>query len=383
MVMRVPVNPAFFPWAIERARGDVEALAHRFPKLGEWVQGQAQPTLKQLEEFAKATHAPVGFFFLPEPPEERLPLSDFRTLEGKEIASPSADLLDTIYICEQRQEWYRDFARSMGEPTLPFVGSLTTETPPVEAARIIVQQLRFELKARKDCKNWGEALRALVTHCEDLGILVMIDGVVANNTHRVLDPQEFRGFCLVDEYAPLVFINGADSKSAQMFTLMHELAHLWLGEGGVSNSALNSTGQKQIEVWCNAVAAEILVPLLDLKREFNPLLEVEEELARLRKAFKVSSLVILRRLLDLGALSRAQFSVLYGQELARLSQVKSEKSSGGNFYHTEAVRVSRRFATALLISTYEGNTLFRDASRLLGIKKSATVDEFASRLGVH
>lgn len=254
MVVRVEVNPEFFPWAIERARGDPEEFAQRFPKLPEWIAGEAQPTLKQLEKFAAATHAPVGFFFLPEPPKEPLPIADFRTLGGAAVESPSADLLDTIYVCQQRQEWYRDFARTAGEAPLRFVGTLTTATPPSKAARVIREALQFDLEARKRCPTWTEALRQLVTNGEDAGILVMISGIVGSNTTRVLNPEEFRGFCLVDDRAPVVFVNGADSKSAQMFTLMHEVAHLWLGSTGLCGKANGSS----VESWCDQVARELL-----------------------------------------------------------------------------------------------------------------------------
>jgi Zn-dependent peptidase ImmA (M78 family) len=383
MAVRVPVNPEFFPWAVHRARGDMEDFALRFPKLTAWMAEGEQPTLKQLEKFAAATHAPIGFFFLPKPPHEALPIADFRTVGSAEVESPSADLLDTIYVCQQRQEWYREFSRSVGALRAAFVGSLTTATDTTEAAALITRELGFSLEVRKACKSWNEALRHLVTRCEASGILVMVSGIVGSNTKRVLDPEEFRGFCLVDDVAPVVFINGTDSKSAQMFTLMHEVAHLWIGQAGVSNLSLTGNSTRPVETWCNAVAAEVLVPLEELKREVDRTVALEAELKRLGRVFKVSSLVLLRRLLDANVLLRPAFDRAYGLELKRLSRIKAESSSGGDFYHTETVRVGRRFASALLVSTYEGNTLFRDASRLLGIKKAATLDEFASRLGVH
>lgn len=345
--------------------------------------GSLKPTLKQLEQFAAATHAPVGFFFLPKPPAESLPLPDFRTLGGAALPTPSADLLDVIYACQQRQDWYRDFARSTASERLSFIGSLTTDFATNLAAKSIREALGFSVRQRKQCGTWAEALRLLVAGCEDNGILVMISGIVGSNTRRVLDPAEFRGFCLVDEFAPVVFVNGTDSKSAQMFTLVHELAHLWLGEAGVSNAALSEVEGRQNEVWCNAVAAEVLVPLEELRGEYNSGRALDEEVARLLRLFKVSSLVMLRRLFDLGALSHKQFAAAYAAELGRLAHVKEQASGGGNFYNTETVRVSRRFAAALLASTLEGNTLYRDAARLLGIKNVSTLNEFASRLGVN
>ena len=122
-MIRVPVNPDLLCWARERAGYSVSALAGRFPKIKAWEDGEVQPTIKQLEAFAKATHTPVGFLFLAEPPVERLPIPDFRTVANASLERFSPDLLDTVYICQQRQDWYRDFARSEREGPLEIVGS--------------------------------------------------------------------------------------------------------------------------------------------------------------------------------------------------------------------------------------------------------------------
>jgi hypothetical protein len=132
--VKVEANHAMYEWAITRARLDVGDLETRFPKLRDWQSGDAQPTVKQLEAFASATHAPVGYFFLPEPPIEAVPIPDFRTIRDAPVQQPSADLLETIYVCQQRQDWYLSFARSGGERPLPFVASVQEGADVVQTA---------------------------------------------------------------------------------------------------------------------------------------------------------------------------------------------------------------------------------------------------------
>ena len=380
---RVAVNPALIRWARERARQTQEALAAKFKKLPEWEAGETQPTLKQVEAFARAVHVPVGYLFLTEPPQEPVPIPDFRSLAGRAVQQPSPNLLDTIYTCQERQSWYRDFARVAQQPEVGFVGSATVETPPEAVAARMRETLGFNLAARRACPTWADALRLFIRQADAGGVLVMVSGVVMSNNHRRLDPSEFRGFALCDPLAPLIFVNGADTKAAQMFTLAHELAHLWLGASALSNSeAAPRTGFRREEVWCNAVAAELLVPLAALRAELREAEALPQALARLARAFKVSTLVILRRLLDANWLDRGRFNAAWAQESARLRTLAQRGSDGGDFYRTTLSRVSRRFAHALVVSTLEGQTLYRDAYRMLGVSKAETFNRLGREVGV-
>jgi Zn-dependent peptidase ImmA (M78 family) len=351
-----------------------------FPSSRHGNQGEAHPTLKQMEKFAKATYAPMGFLFLAEPPVESVPIPDFRTLTSIRVNRPSQDLLDTVYICQQRQEWYRDFARSEGEDRLPFVGSSALTGDIGETAARMRAALGFSIEERRQIPTWTDALRRFIEQADRLGVLVMVSGVVGSNNRRKLDPREFRGFGLSDDLAPLVFINVADTKAAQMFTLAHELAHVWLGQSALSDVDPASAPSHRVEIWCNKVAAEFLVPLEELQTEYRQRVGLQEECGRLASFFKVGTLVILRRLHDAGVMSRDDLWQAYDEEVARLQAIP--RAGGGGFYLTQAARVSKRVARALVASTLEGQTLHRDAFRLLGFSKLETFRELGHSLGV-
>lgn len=377
---RVQVRPELIQWACDRAGYGAAALSKRFPKLEAWQRGEAEPTLKQLETFALATHTPFGYFFLAEPPVEQVPIPDFRTIGNELIEQPTPNLLDTIYVCQQRQEWYREYCRMTGEQPLPFIGSVSRTDDVVATAERIRSALGFSIEERRQIGTWTEALRRFIEQADSLGILVMVNSVVGSNNRRKLDPAEFRGFALSDPLAPLVFINGADTKAAQMFTLAHELVHLWLAETGLSDVGPVTTPSHDVEIWCNRVAAELLVPLTALRREYQPHANLQEEVPRLARAFKVSTLVILRRIHDAGGLTREQLWAEYEAELSRLRQIA--RSSGGDFYVTTAARVGKRFARAVVSAALEGRSSFTEAFRLLGFKKMSTFHKLGVSLGV-
>lgn len=379
-MLRVKISPVLLRWACERSGHGREHLLKRFPKLNSWVQGEVLPTLRQLEGFAKATYTPIGYLFLPEPPTEELPVTDFRTVGDVEVIRPSPDLLATLYLCQHRQDWYRDEARAAGEPELEFVGSFNTSVDVRSAAARLRSTLKFDLEHRRRSSTWSEALRQFISLADEIGILVMVSGVVGSNPHRRLKPEEFRGFALADPLAPVIFINGADSKAAQMFTLAHEIAHLGLGESGISNSDAATDPLHVVERWCNQVAAELLVPAKTMNEEFDSGAELHGETQRLARRFKVSTLVVLRRIHDVGGLDRKEFSDAFQREVEHLREL--ETGAGGNAIRNVGARVSKRFARSLITSTLEGRTPYTEAFRLLSVRKQSAFEKVASSLGV-
>lgn len=381
--MKVALQPRILQWARDRAGLEVEALARKVgtkPERVEAWEEAGELTYKQAEKLAKATHTPFGYLFLTEPPEDRLPIPDFRTVGSTAVRRASPDLLDVLHQCQRRQQWYREFLLEQGAPRLRFVGSASPGDNEVDVARAMRRQLGFH-PAAADGTTLTDVIKEFVEAIEKLGVLVMKSGVVGNSTKRKLDPDEFRGFALVDEYAPLIFVNGADSRAAQLFTLAHELVHIWAGASAVSNLKASIPPDQRVERFCNAVAAEYLVPPELLLQAIGAApAELGQLVQALRGRFKVSSLVILRRLRDIQHISHPQFDALYQQELEAFEEREGRQAGGGSYYLNQPNKVSRRFASALVASTLEGRTPYRDAFALLDMKKTKTFKEFARTL---
>jgi Zn-dependent peptidase ImmA (M78 family) len=377
---RVHIKTKLFQWAQERSRISEEELCAKFPKYPQWLTGESGPTMKQLEKFAAQTYTPLGYFFLNEPPEERLPIPDFRTVTDRRVARPSPHLLDTIYAVQLRQEWMRGFLIEQGEAPLAFIGSRTLQDSQDTVAAEIRQTLGLDAGWSRSLATWEDALRTLILKIEGVGVLVMINGVVENNTHRPLDVEEFRGFVLSDPHAPVIFINGTDAKAAQMFTLVHELAHLWLGQGGISDFKELLPSENAVEIFCNKVAAEFLVPAAEMRAAWLEVKDGEKPFERLARFFKVSPVVTARRVLDLELISRPRYFAFYKEYKDAAAERRANGTGGGNFYLTLGSRLGKRFPAAVYSAAKEGRLQYRDAYQLTGLSGSS-YDSFGKRFG--
>ena len=370
---RVEVEPRLIQWAMERSALTPNQLAHRFPKVREWATGDALPTLPQLEEFARATTTPIGYLFLAEPPEERLPVADFRTMASAPARRPSPNLLETVYLMQRRQDFMRELLVAEGHDPLPFVGAARSAAAPEHVAGEIRRALGLPVEWARDISTWKDAFAYFRDASEAAGVLVVVNGIVGNNTHRKLDPDDFRGFALVDGYAPLVFVNGADAKSAQIFTLAHELAHVITGESGVSGlPELGPTGHR-VEQRCNAVAGELLVPAEALRAVWPSVAGGAEPFQALARRFKVSALVAARRALDLGFASRQDYRSVFQDTMAR---ERARGGGGGDFWANQTGRIGRRFGRAVVVAAREGRIMYRSAYELSGLS-GTTFDHYS------
>jgi len=367
----VDVKPDLIHWAINRSGVPREELRKKFPKLDEWQSGDRQPTFRQLEQFARSTMTPLGSLFLDSPPVERLPVPDFRTHKDAPLKGFSPNLIDTIHAMQQRQDWMREWLVEEGADELSFVGSLSASKNIRLAAQRIRQYLELDPDWAEPLPNWELALRTLRSTVERSGIVVFSNSVVGLNNSRPLDPNEFRGFVLCDRYAPVIFLNDADTKSARIFTLAHEVVHVWLGKDGVFNLENLMPAKEDTERFCNRVAAEFLVPKYKLMDRWHEASRSNRPFRLLASWFKVSPVVVARRALDLSLISKPEFFRFYDEDIADWQELKKRqkaKKGGGNFYATQQARLGRRFSSAVVRAAREGRILYQDAFRLTGMK---------------
>lgn len=381
MPARFPIRPEILRWACARSGYERADLAARFPRLEQWVSGESQPTLKQIDAFARATHTPLGFLYLPEPPQEPLPIPDFRTVKQRP-ARPSADLLDTIYAMQRRQDWLREERLEGEAEPLEFVGNAHLGDEPAAVGQEMRRALNLEEGWAGQVATWQEAVGELRRRIEGLGVPAVINGIVGNNTHRKLDVEEFRGFALADRHAPVVFVNGADAKSAQMFTLAHELAHVWLGSEGEGLSGFEGLwpGGGRVERFCDLAAAEFLVPAEQLRELWRGVRDAPDAFERVARHFKVSPIVTGRRALDLRLVSRDAFFDFY-YAYTQDERKRAEAPGGGDFYNNQNTRVGEVFATRVIRAAMGGRLSFKEAYDLTDLRGGA-FQQYAKRLGI-
>lgn len=362
------VNPKILQWA--RARSGLSypeletVLKTSAEELASWERGQTHPPFDKAQKVARALRIPFGYLFLSEPPDLSIPLPDLRTQIDRHPLS--LNFLEVLNDALVKQDWYREYLQQIGARGPQFVESFTLKDDARSVAADIRRVLGINSDLRRSAANWGDYLAKLASRSEEVGILVMRSGVVGNATRRKLSSREFQGFALTDSLAPIVFVNSEDFKAAQIFTLVHELAHIWIGQNAISHldPTIPKEPESPIETFCNHVSAEALVPSQEFDRAWIHT-EIEPLVSRLSRNFWVSSLVILRRALELDKISKKDF---FAHIEIEKKKYKKERVSGGDYYRNVISRMSWQFTNAVLTQAREGNLLYRDAARLLSMK---------------
>lgn len=363
MRTEVNINANIITWAIVRAGYELQEFITKVPTVAQWIAGTKKPTVKQLETFSKKVHLPFGYLFLTVPPKENLPIPFFRT-NNPQATGVSVNVYDTILLMQQRQDWLSDYLKENEFRLLPFVGRFRNSQNVSEIVNNIRKTLGVAENWASGFETWQDALDNLTHKIEDTGIIMVFNGIVENNTSRPIKVDECRGFVLVDEMAPFMFIHNADGKAAQMFTIVHELAHIWTGHSAGFDFRKLQPANDPVELLCDKIAAEFLVP----ENSFNIVWRENPTIKYAARYFKVSEIVIARRALDTGKITRKQFFAFYEEYSNREFAKKENQSSGGDFYATTRKRLSMTFAAHVNNAVKSGKLLYRDAYKLTSLK---------------
>lgn len=359
MRTEVNINTKMITWAIARAGYELPEFIDKVPMTLDWIENKKKPTIKQLEKFSKKVNLSFGYFFLEEPPKESMPIPFFRTnYTQKDIIN--INVYDTVLLVQQRQNWLRDYLIDNENKPLHFVGKYSGNTNYLDIVTDIRKALHLDLEWASVFKSWEDALESLTEVIEEIGVVVVFNSMVGNNTHRPIKVDDCRGFVLVDEFAPFMFVNTADGKAAQLFTIAHELAHIWTGNSAGFDFRQLQPANNPIELLCNKVAAELLVP----QESFNRVWQENPDIKYIAKYFKVSTIVAARRAFDLSKITKESFFQFYNDYIELIKTQKAKKSNGGDFYSSAKKRLSLSFAYYINQAVKADKLLYSDAYKL-------------------
>lgn len=368
------ITPSVLEWAIKRAGVSAESI-HK--KAEQWVSGKARPTFKQAVDIAKTLQIPFGYLWLKEPPKEQEIIPDLRTIGNGGLAQMPLELKTAVNDVKQKQEWFKEYAKTNGILKCEAIGRFKSSDDTQKIADDVTARLEIQDLVGSGCDK-DRMLKNLIDKIEKLGILVMRNGILRGNTKKKLNLDTFRGFAIFDEFAPLIFINTNDSKAGQIFTLMHEVAHLWIGQSGISD--LDIQNHNEIELICNEIAAKILMPKTKIQKAFREF-DDDRRLERIADRFSVSTLAVLNRLRSLDLLAPSEYRELYDAELEKFSRIPEKKSKGAPPPEVMVkVRNGYLFTFAVTSSVLSGDETYTNGASLLGFKNTDLINKVAKEI---
>ena len=395
MDVKASITPEVIKWARESAGLSPEDVAKKIGRpvddINAWESGDRKPTIPQARNASRVYKRPLAVFFLPHPPKDFSTLRDFRNLPSDYPREYSTNLRFLIRQTQERQDWLREYLIEEGFTPLEYVGSASTTVAPITLASTIRKTLSLSIKEIRKCHTRSEALRLWIDASEALGIYVFQSG---NMQYEKIEIKEARGFALADEYAPFIFLNAQDAKVAQIFSLAHEITHLWVNESGVSNlydRGRSLAGASEIEVFCNLVAAEVILPKKDFSELWSSLdntESLEDRIESCSRRFKISKTVVARKLLNLKNIDRRRYLQLaeqfYQEWLEHRDRQKKKSATREGGPHPYLMRVinNGRHFSRVVLGAYQGGRLSgRDTSNILGVKLNA-IPKYAKYAGM-
>ncbi|QPJ66765.1 MAG: ImmA/IrrE family metallo-endopeptidase [Candidatus Nitrohelix vancouverensis] len=377
------INQEILIWARETSGLTVEEAAKKLQlkdtsaatgveKLLEYESGK-EPSRSLLVKMSKQYRKPLLAFYLEKPPRKGDRGEDFRTLrEGyKQEENVLVDVL--IRDIKARQSVLREILIEEDEAeALPFIGCTNRQQGISNIANMIRQTLNFNLGEFRGNRDPDDAFKYLRNIAEEIGIFVLLAGNLGSH-HSNIDTEIFRGFVLADKIAPFIVINDQDSKSAWSFTLLHEIAHLLLGQTGVSGSF----SENMVEQFCNDVASEILLPsdeLNDFKPDILDFEKLTQQISSFSKERNISSSLVSYRLLRKSYINQrlwtelSKFYEAYWRDLKTKERKRNKQQKGGPSYF-------------VLQRKKLGNALVRIAERMM-LSGALTTTKAGLLLGV-
>jgi len=388
--IRVDIEPTVLNDAVKKSGRSVAEVKRRFPNFEKWINKELSPTYNQLVDLSKYLRVPFGYLLIQTPVVEDLPLLEYRTIDTESILNPSRELVDTIYDMERKQDWLRNKLIEDGVEPLSYVGIFENNTD--INYKVIVNKIRetFSLSKEwyKETTSRFTSFDLLRNKLSQRGITVMQNGIALNNTHRPLDLNEFRAFTLVDEYAPLIFINTLDSNNGKTFSLLHEVAHVFLGINSLYNDDFQQT-EKDInttEILCNKIAGELIAPTEIFINLWNLTYSDEKDMhtkvMHIADYFKVSKLVIARKAFDQKYINQTQYNEIAQIVKNEFDKRNSRRGSGGNAINNARSRLDDNFMRILIESTEHGETTYTEAYKLAGVSRGVFEDVAEQLKGV-
>jgi len=370
----VGINPEILRWARERAKYSLEDVAIAFKKdtkiIESWESGDSAPTYVQLEKLAYQLYKrPIALFFFPKPPEEADEKKEFRTLPEFEIENLSSDTLYALRQAKAMQlslKELNDGVNPIGQKIfrdlqINFSNELSKVT------RFVREYLGIHLNDQIAWKNNDIALKSWRNSVEDKGIFIF---------KRSFKQRDISGFCLIDKEFPIIYLNNSTTKTRQIFSVFHELAHILLQTNGITKSDTGYINQlkgeaKGIEIFCNQFAAEFLVPSDDFDQNLTGNIFDDEFILDLAIRYKVSREVVLRKLLDRSLIGKEYYekkSKDWIKEYEDYREQRKGESGGGDYYATQATYLGENYLKLAFGKYYQGKCSFEQLADYLNMK---------------
>lgn len=379
MAEKAYITAKVFKWARESAKMTEELAASKvsvsIDKFKDWEKGVDYPTIRQAQTLAKAYRRPFALFFLPDVPTDFQPLQDFRKTGSKELSTSSIFIIREI---QQKQAWISEVNEDNNENKVPFIGRFTIKDNPILVAKDILATLNINplnYKSNNPIIEW-------IDKAESNGIFISRTSFI--HSRLKLDSNEIQGFAIPDDFAPFIFINSDDWNAPQLFSLVHELSHLWIAETGISNDvepSIKKAGDyNQIELFCNEVAANALMPKEFIDSLDSKAFDNAKEVFKNAKIIGVSSFALLVRALNLNIISLSAYKqlkhladieyneFLKREEAKKIKQKEKEKPGGPNYFLLQLNRNSRLFTQTVLDAFRAGVIEPSMASNLLNVQ---------------